>query len=227
MSVSDAQFGGVNDQSAIKYDQFTKQLRSDPLYKNLKYIVYDENGVPHEEKGAWLNVDGGYLKIPELLVGDPEILSHFMNYWTSFMESERKHVECAFGILKARFRILKLPIRMHNFKVIHDMFVTCCILHNMCLDVDGGDDEWNLGSVNLKGDFEEGVDGHFSEDENHPFYWSDSLYYDLNPTTDYTCTGSLYSTLGSKQESKDFIIKRNKLAQHWFYMYRQRKIRWD
>ena len=95
------------------------------------------------------------------------------------------------------------------------------------LDVDGGDDEWNLGSVNLKGDFEEGVDGHFSEDENHPFYWSDSLYYDLNPTTDYTCTGSLYSTLGSKQESKDFIIKRNKLAQHWFYMYRQRKIRWD
>ena len=44
---------------------------------------------------------------------------------------------------QARFRILKLPIRMHSFEVINKMFITCCV---MCLDVDGGDDGWNLGS---------------------------------------------------------------------------------
>ena len=227
MSVSEAQFGGVNDQSAIKYDRFTQQLRTDPLYKNISYNVYDKNGLIHTEKGVWLNVDGGYLKIPELIVGDPESLSLFMNYWTTFMESERKHVECAFGILKARFRILKLPIRMQNFQTIDDVFVTCCILHNMCLEVDGGDDGWNLGSSTGYGDFIEGPDGQFSDDDNHSFYWSESMYYDLNSTTDYTLMGSLQSTLGSKQDTTDFTKKRNKLAQHWYYMYRQRMIRWD
>ena len=72
-------------------------------------MVYDQEGNKHEETGLWVNVDGGYIKIPECLVGDPEILNVDMNYWTTMMESERKHVECAFGILKSRFRILKLP----------------------------------------------------------------------------------------------------------------------
>ena len=111
--MSDAQMGGVNDKSAIKYDKFTQRLRSDPLYKNTKYNLFDKkDGNLFEETGLWLNVDGGYLMIPELLVGDLEMLLIFMNFWTGFMESDRKHVECVFGILKTRFRILKLPIRI-------------------------------------------------------------------------------------------------------------------
>ena len=227
MSVSDAQFGGVNDQSAIKYDKFTKQLRVDPLYNDMRYNLTDEHGVSHQETGLWLNVDGGYLKIPQLIVGDPTVYTLHMNNWNAFMESERKHVECAFGILKARFRILKLPIRLHGFKTIDNMFVTCCILHNMCLDVDGGDDGWNLGTSGPDGDFHEGDDGYFSDDESHSFYWSDNVYYDLNSTTDYTFMGSLTSTLGSTRDSMEFIVKRNKLAHHWFYMYRHNMIRWD
>ena len=50
-----------------------------------------------------------------------------------------------FCILKSRFRILRLPIRIHNYAEIDGMFVTCCILHNMCIDFDGLDDSWNLG----------------------------------------------------------------------------------
>ena len=61
-----------------------------------------------------------YLSVSELLVRDPSNLILPMNFWSTFMESERKHVECVFGILKARFRILKLPIRMHKFD---DMFI--------------------------------------------------------------------------------------------------------
>ena len=40
--------------------------------------------------------DGGYIHVPELLVGDRTNLNIDMKLWTSFMESERKHVECVF-----------------------------------------------------------------------------------------------------------------------------------
>ena len=145
ISVSTARMGSVNDVTSCKYEPSVRQLRHNPMYKDLSYQIYNSKGVLSEEKGAWLSVDGGYLEIPELLVGDPSCLEAFMNLWNHFMESERKHVECAFGILKARFRILKLPLLMHSCQEIDDIFFTCCILHNMCLDVDGADDGWHLG----------------------------------------------------------------------------------
>ena len=217
--MSDAQMGGVDDKSAIKYDKFTQRLRSDPLYKNAKYNLFDKDGNLFEETGLWLNVDGGYFMIPELLVGDPEIFEIFMNFWTAFMKSDRKHVECAFGILKSRFRILKLPIRMQKFELINKVFITCCILHNMCLEVDGGDDGWDLGV--------DGTDGNFSDEDNHRFYWSDNVFYDLTPTIDYSFVGSLHSSLGSKRQTEKFKEKRDRQAQHWYYMYRERMINWD
>ena len=155
-----------------------KELRHHLTYKSAQYKVFHEDGTTTSiETGLWLSVDGGYLGIPELLVGDPTSLDHDMNFWNHFMESERKHVECAFGILKGRFRILKLPIQIHDFNEIDYVFHTCCILHNMCLEFDGQDDNWNLGDsvteVNYGpdglhfGDFIPGNDGFFSDDENH------------------------------------------------------------
>ena len=59
------------------------------------------------------------------------------------------------------------------------MFTVCCILHNMCLDVDGGDEGWNLRGSTVTGSygpsgltfgwFQEGIDGHFSDDEAEPY----------------------------------------------------------
>ena len=149
-----------------------------------------------------------------------------MNFWTSFMESERKHVECAFGILKSRFRVLKLPIRMCDFQEIDDMFFTCCILHNMCLDFDGGDDGWYLGDLQ-RGSFQDGPDALFSDDENHQFYTYDNFEYDLLPCTDYTSMGTLYGVCGSDQDGIDYISKVHKQAHNWYYMYRNKKINFD
>ena len=59
----------------------------------------------------------------------------------------RKDVECTFGILKGRFRALKLPIYFQTAEAIDNMFFTCCILHNMILAHDGLDRRWE-GSVN-------------------------------------------------------------------------------
>ena len=58
---------------------------------------------------------------------------HEQNFY-SWMESVRKDVECAFGILKKRWRVLKLPMRVRRKYNAENIFTTCCILHNMLLD---------------------------------------------------------------------------------------------
>jgi hypothetical protein len=60
----------------------------------------------------------------------------------------RKDVECTFGILKGRFRILKNGILLQTQQQIDNVFHTCCMLHNILLTVDGLDDwesniNWN------------------------------------------------------------------------------------
>ncbi len=58
-------------------------------------------------------------------------------------------VECTFGILKGRRRILKTGIRVYGVDKVDDIWLTCCALHNWLLDIDGLSDQWNdevLGS---------------------------------------------------------------------------------
>ena len=54
----------------------------------------------------------------------------------------RKDVECCFGILKERFCILKLSIRIHDIDEVDKIWKTCCTLHNWLLENDGLDKEF-------------------------------------------------------------------------------------
>jgi hypothetical protein len=65
--------------------------------------------------------------------------------WSEWMESIRKDVECTFGILKCRWRVLKTGIRLHGFISADKVWLTCCALHNWLLHVDGWDEEWLNG----------------------------------------------------------------------------------
>ena len=51
-------------------------------------------------------------------------------------------MECIFGILKGRFRCLKLPILYQSKDAIDNMVFTCCVIHNMLLSHDGLDMRW-------------------------------------------------------------------------------------
>ena len=66
-----------------------------------------------ECKGAYLITDGGYhlwrCCQPPIKAAWNEDECH----WSLRLESVRKNVECTFGILKVRFRILKFPM-MYN-----------------------------------------------------------------------------------------------------------------
>ena len=117
------------------------------VYKDIEFTVYDRDGVGHKVKGGYLITDGGYegLSIfvnPNVPRSDREAI-----VWSEFIEAVRKDVECTFGILKARFHILK-GIRFPEQNIVESTFVTCCILHNMLLELDGYDiSAWELDAA--------------------------------------------------------------------------------
>jgi DDE superfamily endonuclease len=93
-----------------------------------------EDGTVRTEKGLYLIVDGGYhkwkcLQCPMKHTSLPKDASR--NKW---VESVRKDIECVFGMLKGRFRCLKLPIYYHDKETIDSMFsrvvffTICCVL---------------------------------------------------------------------------------------------------
>lgn len=65
--------------------------------------------------------------------------------WSKWLESMRKDVECTFGIMKGRFRILKIGIRLKKIDSVDQLWCTCCALHNMFLEADGLNDSWEEG----------------------------------------------------------------------------------
>jgi hypothetical protein len=81
--------------------------------------------------GVYLICDGGYhswriMQRCNVITSCAKFLRLF-----SRISSARKDVECTFGRVKNRFRILKIPSLLQNLQDVSNVFVTCCIFHNM------------------------------------------------------------------------------------------------
>mmetsp|Transcript_31690 Transcript_31690/g.111604 ORF Transcript_31690/g.111604 Transcript_31690/m.111604 type:complete len:131 (+) Transcript_31690:137-529(+) len=90
----------------------------------------------------------------------------------------RKDIEDIFGIMKARHRILRGKIALHNPDDIDAVFFACAILHNMLLEDDG----WAMRHQNSAfwskrgaGDF--GVSGSVTVEEEDDEYRGDQFDY--------------------------------------------------
>ena len=70
-----------------------------------------------------------------------------LGYFSSNLESVRKDVECTFGILKKRWRILNYGLHYRDIKKCEKIFVTCCCLHNFLVDIM----EWKVKLVKRGG----------------------------------------------------------------------------
>jgi len=109
-------------------------------FQHLRYVLLNKHGVPVTYQGVWIAVDGGYQKVACFIdpmhnrYGFPEVV------FSKWLESVRIDVECAFGILKIRFRFLRGFVVYHDANTIENAFKTAAMLHNMLLEWDGLDD---------------------------------------------------------------------------------------
>ena len=99
-------------------------------------------------QGAWLLVDNGYLNWGNTVCPMKTTIYRNQARWSEWLESMRKDVECTFGILKGRFRILKAGVRLHGVDIADKIWLTCCALHNYLLEIDGLNIDWN-GDIGL------------------------------------------------------------------------------
>ena len=145
-----------NDKTLILFDEFICGLHSGELLQDVCFELYDyannvrtaqQQGVvvagaeqEHEDaeqevrkvkyQGAWVLVNNGYLSWSATVPPTKTTCSRAEIRFSAWLESLRKDVECTFGILKGRWRVLKMGIPLSGVQAADNIFLTCCALHN-------------------------------------------------------------------------------------------------
>ncbi len=143
--------GRWNDQTMVTYDRFITGLHEGTGLADISFQLfeYNDNGdtTPVKYSGGYVIVDNGYhdwsVTVPP--ISRTNVIREIR--WSKWVESMRKDVECTFGILKGRWRILKCGVRVHGIDKVDLIWLTCCALHNWLLDIDGLSSEWTGGEV--------------------------------------------------------------------------------
>jgi hypothetical protein len=130
-----------NDKILVLYDDFVNKLKNGKYNDNHEFVLFDygDDGeiIEVKHRGCYVIVDDGYLNwsvtVPPMKHNNLRSEIRF----SEWLESLRKDVEYTFGILKGRWRILKTGIRLHGILNCDMIWLTCCALHNMILELDG------------------------------------------------------------------------------------------
>ena len=107
-------------------------LIHDMLVGEATNMTFEVNGQEYDR--YYLLADGIYPPwscfVQSIHQPDDEKRKHF----ASRQEACRKDVERCFGVLQARFAIVRNPCRQWSLDTIADIMFLCCILHNMILE---------------------------------------------------------------------------------------------
>ena len=118
--ISLAYFGASNDIQILEDDDFCRNLLNGGL-KDYEYDMILDDGSKIRCKGGWIIVDGGMPQASVFINPMHERLSHDAIHWSEWLETIRKDVECTFGILKQRFRILLNRLEFHDRDIIESI----------------------------------------------------------------------------------------------------------
>ena len=202
----------------------------------------DREVVAVKYQGVWLVVDNGYHNWSSTVPPFLNTCSRREIWWSEWTESMGKDGECTFGILKGRWRILKTGVRLFTTESVDKVWLTCCALHNMLIDVDGLDKPWD--GVNIPNSVWD--DGEFSElkVEEVPMALRRMLSPDMIRNYDNSSVGAdegndcvCEDDEGDNNASgrgndvrkvRDMSLKffRSKLVEHFDIMYEQRNVVW-
>ena len=136
-----------NDKTIVMYDELARGLKNGTILQDNLFELFEKASdgsiITVKYCGAWLLVDNGYLNWGVTIPPMKQTMYVTETRWSQWLESMRKDVECTFGILKGRWRILKSGIRLHGVDTADNIWMTCCALHNMLLEVDGNSESWD------------------------------------------------------------------------------------
>ena len=166
--------------------------------------------------------DGGYhawraLQYPLKHCGGDRDLAR----WSKRLESVRKDVEYSFGILKGRFRILKMPIAFCDKTQVDNIFFTCCVIHNDLLVHDSND----LSSWDLEGqDGTFGGDGCLDLDDTYDeFLGVEDLDATLQGGSDAT---EFNTNVYEMEQEEGHYVLASKLAKHFKMQWEKHEVEW-
>lgn len=219
--------GTRNDKTIVKFDGFVSAINELQLYQDVEFNVVTSGGVEVAQRGLYLISDGGYHKWRCLQCPMKHTSKHKEAMWSKWVESVRKDVECVFGILKGRFRCLKLPIFFQSKELIDSMFFTCCILHNILLNVDGYDVRWEK-NVNWQGQA-----GQHAAEDLTIFKRHLRRVNNIVGSTDYSLQGiqavqnryEIFHERGGEVQDSHYTL-RDKLVEHYNYKHGKGEIEW-
>ena len=159
-------YGAFNDKTIVRYDNYVHAIRTQAFFTELQYEVRTGPGACDVEmvEGAYLIIDGGYHKWAATQAAAKVTTSLNYTAWRTRVESVRKDIECFFGRLKARFRVLKTPISLKTMRAVDDVFFTCVALQNIILDWDHEFNELTTWDVTANWECF-GSEGVFADDE--------------------------------------------------------------
>jgi hypothetical protein len=129
------QFGTRNDKEIVKVDPNVHHIRTG-WFKDVSWRYYTSEGRVQKERGAYLICDNGYHRWPISISPYASAdCASVEGYFSTNLESIRKDVECTFGILKKRWRMLNDGMNYRDINTCEKIFVTCCCLNNFLLDL--------------------------------------------------------------------------------------------
>lgn len=222
--LSDLYDGRENDKNITANEDFTYDIMNGK-FNRVKYKLYDTEGVARWCEGGYIIVDGGYQNISCFVDPLHDANGHKEVHWSEFLESVRKDVECTFGILKSRFRILRNGLQ-YDRVLSHQIVKTCGMLHNMLLAYDGLDNfQWNK-----TGDWEyenpdmedEDIFFHSSEDMNDNELTLPDRGRFVEVVNDTTQVGHTFIS----SSRNDYNRIHSSLIHHFYHQWRYGQLEW-
>ena len=124
--------GRWNDKTVVRFDGFVNDIFRGLLSSDVKYTLENAAGDSVEHYGAWLLVDGGYSPWSCTICPFKNYASIKEKRWSKWAESMRKDVECTFGILEGRWRILKTGVRLQSLGALLMMYGSLVVHYIIC-----------------------------------------------------------------------------------------------
>ncbi|XP_070669089.1 uncharacterized protein [Malus domestica] len=130
--------GAQNDLNVLAQSPVFDEL----LQGNSPRCTYTINGTQYE--GSYYLADGIYPRWSTFVKTVPHPHTEKEKHFAKCQEGCRKDVERCFGILQARWAIIRAAARMFDVEALRSIMMTCIILHNMIVedeyDYDGVDE---------------------------------------------------------------------------------------